>query len=618
MKSIKAFFNRYRKKYTDTHTFDNGGVYDGEFSFGKIKGNGTYTLNNQKFIGYFKDSETFSGYTVDAYGNKLEGDFIHFKLVKGTITNTNLSKLQGNFNFETSTFTGIYNTSNKNVKEELEGSFTLSFEHNLFLVYPKLVHTYNRTYKHQVLKSIFTGIGKTISYKESSLSKRSFDAKITEKPPTSLTTKPDGSTYINHIIEFIYLKYKDKVARVWAQRTIGSTICQFNSYLKQDDLVYAHLRTTINSDAKDQHTFYIFTQEDTIVSFHGDLQFFIKSKLSYTFKGIYYLASSIVEFDGTFSDEEKSYTIEGVFSESLRCVSDSFIYKDKQYTIKIHFSSNTSTQVTRIYINDNFELDHSVVEAINNTQNLNLRLSLKKVVSQQTTKVFELEELKKIIQQYLRQLPKPITSIKTKKYQGYTFDYYSCFTYFSKNKYSSLIPNNSYINHFTQELYKFKDGKTTLFHTLIAELIKQTQHIENKNLVFCIIPASTHNNNIIRYQNFCNYISNYLKITDGYNFITREVEKEKSSIVGKTNTDPLIGIALDPSLKGKNIILFDDVITRGESIAKINVLLLKHGVKSVTNFTLAHTFFGELTQQELLGSNQLCKDLYQWIVKINN
>jgi len=616
--SIKSFFKKYRKKYNDSSTFNDGSVYHGEFSYGKIKGNGIYiTSNNQEYHGKFYDLKKFTGHTIDPFGNKLEGHFTNLFLENGTITNIDSSILEGIFDFNLKSFKGNFYTKKQDINEVFTGTFNFAIQDNKYVLEPIKISSYTKKNDLQNTNSIFKGTCIEINYKESPLINDSIKSIVLDNFFTEINHKNDGYIYDKVIVELSDIIHNNATAKVWGYRRTHTVFGSRKSFLTDGEQIYTHLM--INENDKNKYTFDIIKNDDLIFAFKGKFEYYSQKKLSCTFQGDYYKTDFIGLFDGVFTDKNNTYTVVGLINSNLNCIGSSVTYSDKNVSIEIVFESRKSHKVTKLIFGKEEIINEYFIKSINEKE-LKLRSILKSIIHNQSTDIQELTIIKQHISNELLRLPEDILKVKTKKYQGYEFNYYSCFSYFSKSKYEHLIFQNSRINFFREQLYSFKDGKIHCLNIMIAEFIKQVLEIDhdNKNFIFCIIPASTTFNNQVRYKKFCNEISNYLKIVNGFEYITRIIDKEKSTKIGKGNIDPLLGITLHSNLIDQNIILFDDVITRGESMAKLKINLLKLGVKSIECFSLFNTYNGDLDQENLSYNENLCSDLFHWIHKRNN
>ena len=78
-----------------------------------------------------------------------------------------------------------------------------------------------------------------------------------------------------------------------------------------------------------------------------------------------------------------------------------------------------------------------------------------------------------------------------------------------------------------------------------------------------------------------------LKIENGFNYLSAVEHEETKGSIDKNIVPYLI---LQPEqYNGKNVLLFDDVITSGTSFKQVAAKLLETGAKSVTGVFLAKT-----------------------------
>ena len=132
-----------------------------------------------------------------------------------------------------------------------------------------------------------------------------------------------------------------------------------------------------------------------------------------------------------------------------------------------------------------------------------------------------------------------------------------------------------------QLVYDFKDGRS---HEAVAQMtaasLKEQYGDGCKDIVFVPVPASTTEKNELRYKAFCESYD-HVKVTGGRLAIheNRKLEKEirKVSII---EFDEIW-------FKGKNIVTFDDVITRGITWATYSDQLENLGAHVLSGIFLA-------------------------------
>jgi ATP-dependent DNA helicase RecQ len=166
---------------------------------------------------------------------------------------------------------------------------------------------------------------------------------------------------------------------------------------------------------------------------------------------------------------------------------------------------------------------------------------------------------------------------------------YSYAIYYPK-RFTTAPPS---IENERQLLYDFKEGKPTKMCSIISEcLISEFANTKwlNKETLICFIPASTKNASILRLKNFSECVVTETNISNGYDVICRIKDREKLNKIGR-NYDRNIGLIYDKKrVIGKNIILFDDVITKGCSFLSVANELIKLGASDVIGVFIAQTY----------------------------
>lgn len=162
-------------------------------------------------------------------------------------------------------------------------------------------------------------------------------------------------------------------------------------------------------------------------------------------------------------------------------------------------------------------------------------------------------------------------------------------------------------------IHNFKEGEYSdmLPIVLATHIYKKHKDILDKgNVCLCVIPSSTKDRNNFRFKALIKKVSYLLSIENGFDLITRSKDRKDSREQSKITIDVLDGVNFDAKLKGKTVILLDDVITMGTSIQKFEKKLMQIGTSKVINIVLAKTFYVKgvnLPMPELIKTN---KDLY--------
>lgn len=140
-------------------------------------------------------------------------------------------------------------------------------------------------------------------------------------------------------------------------------------------------------------------------------------------------------------------------------------------------------------------------------------------------------------------------------------------------------------------VYAFKDGEkphlwAKIFSLCIGELPAFGKIRDNAVLV--PIPASTRERNVQRYARFCRILSKMLKIEDGFRAIW--IARSREQLKGTVGTDKLENVEFNARyIRGKDVILCDDVTTTGQSLVQMKRKMMELGAKSVIGVFMART-----------------------------
>ena len=146
-----------------------------------------------------------------------------------------------------------------------------------------------------------------------------------------------------------------------------------------------------------------------------------------------------------------------------------------------------------------------------------------------------------------------------------------------------------------QMVYNFKDGRSFEAVVQMTAASMQEQYGEScKDIVFVQVPASTSSKNELRYKAFCERVCEQTGAIDGYEHVrviggrlaiheNRKMEKE----IRKVSV-----IEFDEEwFRGKAVIVFDDVITRGISFGIYANQLESLGANVIEGIFLARTHY---------------------------
>lgn len=142
-----------------------------------------------------------------------------------------------------------------------------------------------------------------------------------------------------------------------------------------------------------------------------------------------------------------------------------------------------------------------------------------------------------------------------------------------------------------QAVWNFKDGYCS---STIKQQIKEKILLIKRTFSFgscrvCFIPASSHLKTIRRYRDLCRYIENETGCACSIDTITSDHDTEAGHIYGKQR-NPAENYNIDRNdVRGKNIILIDDVITRGNTFVYTADKLIENGAANVVGLFVAKT-----------------------------
>lgn len=162
--------------------------------------------------------------------------------------------------------------------------------------------------------------------------------------------------------------------------------------------------------------------------------------------------------------------------------------------------------------------------------------------------------------------------------------------YYPKSGYGeNVTPSQKSVR---ETVYSFKDkfnsksptqimsARTTVCNA-VCSVINKLYPGEQHNLWFCTAQASTPESATKRFRYFCQMVSSASGVNDGFDLIDVTGSKASASTGGGTRGD-ISNLSFNPArINGKRIILFDDIITSGKTMAAIRNALLRNGAVSV-------------------------------------
>jgi len=152
------------------------------------------------------------------------------------------------------------------------------------------------------------------------------------------------------------------------------------------------------------------------------------------------------------------------------------------------------------------------------------------------------------------------------------------------------IPNG--LERCQNSVYSFKDGRNPdLWASMFALAIRKIP--EYRNLIHkpCVIPlpAATDERNNKRYRKFMQTLSRLTRIENGMDYIQILVDREEHKGKSIEWEDLIQSVAFDERIKGKHVLLLDDVLTHGTAFLNFADVITACGAKSVTGIFVAKT-----------------------------
>lgn len=159
------------------------------------------------------------------------------------------------------------------------------------------------------------------------------------------------------------------------------------------------------------------------------------------------------------------------------------------------------------------------------------------------------------------------------------------FYYYVPKRYDGLSYESYCVRH---GVWNFKVGRDQGY--FIDQIERKIRHtFDNPSLLTLVcIPASTRASNSARYEWFSNELCARLNMANGFNHITIFKEKTPSHLGGQDSAVYSFDINF---FKGKKVILFDDVVTRGRSMNSFIDYLGEIGAEVVCCMSIGKTFW---------------------------
>ncbi|MEE0360784.1 MAG: phosphoribosyltransferase [Prevotella sp.] len=140
-------------------------------------------------------------------------------------------------------------------------------------------------------------------------------------------------------------------------------------------------------------------------------------------------------------------------------------------------------------------------------------------------------------------------------------------------------------------IYDFKEARGLSYRSVSSIMTTKLQstftEADLSSLTLVCIPASTVQDNISRYSRFSNILCSNTGMQNGFPHISIVKEKTQSHLGGTDSAE----YSYDADFfKGANVILFDDVVTRGRSMSQMKSALEQIGAYVVCAISIGRTY----------------------------
>lgn len=158
-------------------------------------------------------------------------------------------------------------------------------------------------------------------------------------------------------------------------------------------------------------------------------------------------------------------------------------------------------------------------------------------------------------------------------------------------------------------IWDFKDGNNTQF--VCKQVVTVLRHFFLKetlsSLTFVCIPASAERENKIRYESFSSEVANACDMWNGFEHIRLKYDRKPKHMGGCNDFN---NIVLDEQwFRGKKVIIFDDVVTHGDSINNMKCRLERIGARVVGAITLGYTVHSDYGMNPYAQMNKSVKSV---------
>lgn len=164
-----------------------------------------------------------------------------------------------------------------------------------------------------------------------------------------------------------------------------------------------------------------------------------------------------------------------------------------------------------------------------------------------------------------------------------------CLYKYYPTRYGYSIPQSDI--SIRQKLWNFKDGQMfarSFFCGQLAMCLRSIYGDSLSGMWICTAQASTPIKAQLRYEDFCRQLSNACGINDGFGLIS-VVGVKGSAHSGSGTRGDISNLQVSDGVRGKRIVLLDDICTSGATLNNLRKAILAKGAASVDCFALGKT-----------------------------
>lgn len=158
--------------------------------------------------------------------------------------------------------------------------------------------------------------------------------------------------------------------------------------------------------------------------------------------------------------------------------------------------------------------------------------------------------------------------------------------YLNSSDYQQVVIN--------QFLIGFKNGVkfcSQLAAKMLCDKIKQTLVYDDYTVTLLPVPASTPQSTKARYDLFCKLVCEEGRLMNGLQWIENDGCSEKKHLSEHHRGDTTKFILNEKELKGRKVVVFDDIMTQGDSVLDVVAALEEIDVEVMAAYVLGETIF---------------------------